>query len=90
MRRWTTRILKPQAERKRGLGFLRFVQRVAVLLFSVGACIEPTSAQQWEYLGLPEIFTGIAVQNSDTLYASTLGSIFKTTNGGCYMGYTPA
>jgi len=82
MRRWTTRILKPQAERKRGLGFLRFVQRVAVLLFSVGLCIETTSAQQWEYLGLPELITGIAVQGRDTIYASTPGSIFKTTNSG--------
>jgi hypothetical protein len=69
------------------VGFLRFVQRLAVLFFFVGVCIETTSAQQWEYLGLPgEAFTSIAVQSRDTLYASTLGSIFKTTNGGVIWG----
>ena len=83
MRLWTTRIVKPRTERKRGLGFLRFVQCLAVSFFSVGVCIETTSAQQWEYLGLSgQIITGIAVQGRDTVYASTPGSIFKTTNSG--------
>ena len=40
-------------------------------------------SQTWEYLGLPdEIITAIAVQGRDTIYASTPGSIFKTTNAG--------
>ncbi len=56
----------------------RFVLFLFIFLFIV-----TSSAQQWEYLGLPgQIITSIAVQSRDTIYAATPGAIFKTTTSG--------
>jgi photosystem II stability/assembly factor-like uncharacterized protein len=69
----------------------RFLKRLPAFLilgpfFGIGS----SDAQDWEYLGLPNLWvTDVAVKNEDTIYASTYdysytgpGFIFRTTNRG--------
>ena len=76
----TTENYGPVMNRKLKRGSLLLFRVVGLLIVATTTRVFP---QQWEYLGLPgEIITAIAVQSRDTVYASTLGAIFKTTNGG--------